>query len=328
MNLFVDANIFLDFYHFSDDDLEELKKLVDVINKGEISLIVTTQVIDEVRRNRDNKVSDAYIKFRDSKAELNLPQICKSYGEYTKIKKALRDLKKLKSDLDTKLVKDITGRSLKADEIINRLFEIAETIDTRKYLDEARVRYQLGNPPGKDESYGDSVNWVALIGELEDKKDLFFVSDDKDYKSPISEYALNSFLLDEWKAKKNSDIFFYTKLSDFFNDHHKDIQLKVEEEKNELINDLRNSPNFENTHHIISRLSKYVSFTDGQIRELVNVASENSQVNWILGDPDVKGFYEKLIEGKEHLIESSILDSLTKKMRNEEDSAEDIDIPF
>ena len=36
MNLFVDANIFLDFYHFLNDDLEELRKLVDLIQKGEI----------------------------------------------------------------------------------------------------------------------------------------------------------------------------------------------------------------------------------------------------------------------------------------------------
>lgn len=278
MNLFVDANVFLDFYHFSDDDLDELKKLIDLINKGEITLIITSQVVDEVKRNRDGKVADSYKKFKDSKVELNLPQICKSYKEFNQIKKSLGIIKKLKADLNGKLKKDISERTLKADETINELIKISKVVDVKKHVDLARERFDQGNPPGKNGSYGDSLTWVALISELKEKEDLFFISDDKDYKSPLDEYTLNSFLLDEWKEKKKANIFFYTKLSAFFNKHHKDIQLRVEEEKNKLIESLAQSPNFETTHSIIARLSSFVSFTDEQIRELVKAATENSQV--------------------------------------------------
>ena len=38
MNLFIDANIFLDFYHLSGGDIEELKKLVALVENGDIVL--------------------------------------------------------------------------------------------------------------------------------------------------------------------------------------------------------------------------------------------------------------------------------------------------
>lgn len=319
MNLFVDANIYLDFYHFSNDDLEELKKLVDLVNDGKITLILTTQVIDEVRRNRDNKVADAYGKFKNSKITLNLPQICKGYAEFPKILQALGILQNLQAKLDSKLIGDINKRTLKADKIINQLFDAANVIDSSKHLDKARIRFDLGNPPGKQRSYGDAVTWTALISELEDKNDIFFISDDIDYKSPLNELKFNPFLMDEWKTSKKSELFFYVKLSDFFNEHHKDIQLKVEEDKNKLIAELYASRNFAATHSLISLLSRYTSFTDEQIRSLSEIAAENNQVAGILSDSDVKDFYHKLLEDKEELIEPTVLEKIQKYMGSEED---------
>lgn len=330
MNLFVDANIFLDFYHFSNDDLDELKKLVDLINKGEITLVVTSQIIDEVKRNRDNKVADAYKKFKDSKIELNLPQICKSYPEFRQIKIALTNLKKLKTELAEKLIKDINERTLKADETIQQLFQISQILETKEYLELAKTRYDLGNPPGKDGSYGDALNWITLLSKMKTGVDLFLISDDKDFKSPLNEYSLNSYLLKEWSLKKKSDVFFYTKLSDFFNEHHTDIQLKVEEEKNKLIEELLSSTNYAHTHSVISILSRYVSFTDEQIRELVASAVSNSQVFAILGDLDLKNFYGKLIENREHLISFTDLEQLKQRMNRDEELVipNSDDIPF
>lgn len=310
--MFVDANIYLDFYHFSNDDLNELKKLVDLVNKGEITLILTSQVIDEVKRNRDNKVADAYHKFQDSKISLNLPQICKSYPEFTKIMKTLDSLRKLKADLDNKLIGDINKRTLKADEIIDELFKGASVIDSSKYLEKARIRFDLGNPPGKQRSYGDALTWTSLVSVIEDKEDLFFVSDDIDYKSPLNELLFHPFLLEEWRENKKSDLFFYIKLSDFFNEHHKDIQLKVEGEKNELIYGLSSSSNYATTHSVIKRLSKYTSFTDEQIRNISKIAVDNSQVGDILGDPDVKNFYQKVLDGKEEIIESEVREAIIR----------------
>ncbi len=58
-NLFIDTNTFLSFYHLTNEDLEELKKLVVLIDSSEIRLFVPQQVKNEFVRNRGNKIVDA-----------------------------------------------------------------------------------------------------------------------------------------------------------------------------------------------------------------------------------------------------------------------------
>ena len=50
INLFIDTNIFLSFYHLTSEDLEELKKLFVLIDKNEIQLFLPTQVRNELER--------------------------------------------------------------------------------------------------------------------------------------------------------------------------------------------------------------------------------------------------------------------------------------
>ena len=68
----------------------------------------------------------------------------------------------------------------------------------------AAMRSRLGNPPGKNESVGDAVNWETLLSTVADGTALYLVSEDKDYRSPLSENVFNEFLLDEWQTKKKS----------------------------------------------------------------------------------------------------------------------------
>jgi PIN domain len=67
MNLFIDTNIYLTFYHYSSDDLEELKKLAVAIKSGEITLYSTQQIQDEFKRNRESKIADALKRFNEQK---------------------------------------------------------------------------------------------------------------------------------------------------------------------------------------------------------------------------------------------------------------------
>jgi len=319
MNLFVDTNIYLDFYHFSKDDLEELKKLVDVIKKGEINLIVTSQVVEEIKRNRDSKIADAYKQFVDSKLELKIPEMCKSYSEFSIIKTALRTIDTARTKLQEELDNSIRDHSLQADTLIQQLLDKATSIDTTKYLGLARERYDFGTPPGKNDSYGDALNWIGLLKKLNGKEDLCFISDDKDFKSPFNINEMSSYLVNEWERNKGSKIFFYTKLSDFFKNHHQDIQLKIEEEKNKWIEELETSPNFKYTHHVITQLSNYVSFTDEQLNKLASIAVQNSQVNSILDDEDVKEFYQNILKDKYDRIDKDIADLITEAWMDDED---------
>jgi hypothetical protein len=46
------------------------------------------------------------------------------------------------------------------------------------------------------------------------------VSGDKDFRSQLSDGSVNEFLDNEWTTKKQSMLFFYTKMSDFFKDNY------------------------------------------------------------------------------------------------------------
>jgi len=64
MNLFIDTNIFLDFYHLSGADIEELHKLTALLDEGDLKLFVPCQLCEEFKRNRDSKIKDAMNEFQ------------------------------------------------------------------------------------------------------------------------------------------------------------------------------------------------------------------------------------------------------------------------
>lgn len=306
--LFIDSNILLNFYDFYDEDLDQLNKLADLIEAGEIKLFLTTQVLNEVKKNRDLRLKVAYEKFSNHKHEIPMPIFCKNYEEYSDIKKIHKILDKIKSKLSKKISIDIQSRQLKADFVIDLLIDKSVLIKSDKYLENAIKRHQFGRPPGKkDRSYGDEINWESLIAETTEEGDFVIVSTDGDYASAVDEYELKDYLVDEWKEnKKTNDIYFYRSLSSFFTEHDIKIELKIEQEKDSLIENLINSSNFLTTHGIISKLNKHASFNDEQIKGLANALIENQQVNWIATDADVNGFYKKCFADKSDKFEPEL----------------------
>jgi predicted nucleic acid-binding protein len=53
VHLFIDTNIFLSFYAYASDDVEELRKLTKLISTDQLKLYLTEQVRDEFYRNRE-----------------------------------------------------------------------------------------------------------------------------------------------------------------------------------------------------------------------------------------------------------------------------------
>lgn len=62
-HVYVDANIWLSLYHYSNNSLALAKKFEKLIGKSVI-LYLPTQTIDEVTRNRENKFNDAIKQFK------------------------------------------------------------------------------------------------------------------------------------------------------------------------------------------------------------------------------------------------------------------------
>jgi hypothetical protein len=63
--------VFLSFYHLTSEDIEELKKLIALIDNDQIDLVIPEQVKNEFRRNRGAKIADAMKKLQDAKFNLS-----------------------------------------------------------------------------------------------------------------------------------------------------------------------------------------------------------------------------------------------------------------
>lgn len=314
MNLFIDTNVMLSFYHLTDDDIEELKKLVALVKHGKITLWSTSQIGDEFARNRDAKIKDALKDFHSPSWRSKAPAFLKDYPEYVEVTEALKEASKLHSALMTKANADIKAEQLSADNIIKSLKQKAKTVEvTAAIFGKGIERMRAGNPPGKSGvTIGDEINWECLLLTVPDGEDLHIVSTDKDYAAPLDSENLHPFLAAEWKTKKASTARYYPKLSSFFGEHFKDIKLASEVERRMAIQKLNDSGSFYSTHLAIAQLNKFNDFTPDEVEDLIEIAILNNQVGGIMTDADVGSFYAKQVDAKKDMIDPGAI-----KMLNE-----------
>lgn len=291
-NVFIDSNIWLSLFHFTKDELEQFKKLEEIRNI-EIKLFIPSQVHDEVKRNREVKIKDALSRFVFP--DIQFPQFCKDYDEYESFSKDYRSLKKRHKEWKETIDNDISRHTLNADKTIEAFFDDDSVIHiSNKIIENAERRYKAGNPPGKDNRYGDAINWECLLSEVPHGEDLFIISNDRDYQSVIDNKKLDPFLEEEWAKKKGSKVYFYDGLVPFLEEHFESIKLRNETLKTQLLEELKFSSSFRSTHQIINHLQECSDWTVNQIEELCLIARNNTQVGWLIDDDDVRSFYLSL----------------------------------
>jgi predicted nucleic acid-binding protein len=298
MRVFIDTNILLDIYHLSGADLDELAKLVDLVKSGKVTLLVPQQVMDEFWRNREGVIADALKRFRESKAQATIPNVLRSYPSALKLRQAVDAVNEMVRDLTLQVTADIHSNALKADQIISELFSSSEVHTVPEpVVSRARLRVDLGNPPGKKGSMGDAINWEWLIqSQVPDGvREIVIVSGDGDFESELSKGELREFLLREWNERHPSCLLSLDKsLTDFLKREFPAIQLADETEKLAAIERLEKAWSFTATHRAIEQLSIYDDFKDQEVERILRAYVENRQVYWILGDEDVHSFALKI----------------------------------
>lgn len=332
MKIFIDTNVYLKFYHYSNDELEELRKLIVLIEQEEILLYVPNQVLNEFTRNREVKIADALKTFKEDKLNNSFPIFLKEYPEYELMKKAIIEYQKNKRIVLENIKIAIENNSLKADEIINELFEKAEIIEANDNLiTSAKVRFDLGNPPGKNNSYGDALNWETLLQEDSIDEDLIFISDDKDYFSEIDNSKFNKYLEKEWENRKHSKIIFYKSISEFFKNKYPNIKLASDLQKDVYIERLQNSNTFRDSRYNLTKLSKFDDFTSDQINSIFFQTFSNTQLYWISEDEDINeilyDLYDKYNPVMDEFIKTEFLTKV-KRIKEVENESEEDKLPF
>ena len=314
MQVFIDTNVFLSFYRYTRRDLKSLEKLVKLIEENSITLIITEQVITEFYRNRENTILDSINNF--SFKNSLIPSIFDGYSESKELHEALERTKKLKDIIENQLRIDIINKKLQADILIEKIFSIADVLEiTDIVIEKARNRYTIGNPPGKKGSFGDAINWEALLLN-KNHNDLVFISEDKDYKSNFDDNKINNFLEMEWNNYTNSSIILYKGINDFLKIHLPDINLIDQNEKNKLIMKLSNSRNEKTATIIINLLKEYDSYSGEEINIILKTITEHKDFPSIAINDNNKRFLQNLHHmavSINHTIDRTILASLKFK---------------
>jgi predicted nucleic acid-binding protein len=300
MKVFIDTNILLDIYHLSGPDLEELRKLRKMVEKEKVELLVSQQVLDEFWRNRERVIADAMKNFRDSKAAAKIPNIIRAYPESKDLREAVDKVNAIVRQLGEKANADIEADSLKADEVVRELFSVIKVGEiTSEIVQRARLRSDIGNPPGKRDSIGDAINWEWLLEQDVDfwDRELVLISADGDYESELTKGKPKEFLLREWNTRNpDCQLVLDKSLPEFFQREFPDIQLAEEIDKLEAIERLERSGSFAATHSAIAMLLQYDDFKDSELQRILAAYLSNNQIQWILGDSDVKSFAAKVAD--------------------------------
>lgn len=223
MNLFLDTNVWLGLYHYAQEELDQMYRLSSWIDEGRITLYLTEQVEDELERNREGQVAGVVRLLLEDMPGEPLPQLCRWYPEHGEMEEAVRRYQEARDRLIGKLAADTAARVLPADRVLADLFPKARRIAiTDEIFERARRRFDRGNPPGKEGSYGDAIHWECLLAGVPDGEGLVFVTEDRDFRSQLDlsggsgDGALAPFLAAEWRRLKGSEVRFFRRLSAFF----------------------------------------------------------------------------------------------------------------
>lgn len=297
LHLFVDTNVWLSFFAFAKDDIDQLKKLTGLISNDTLKLYVPEQVSHEFSRNREVKLAESIKDFSGGFSK-SVPRFLMNLEEAITFKKAVDDLEKARNDLVQKANDGAVDKTFAVDKLVADVFDAA-TIGTvtAEMIEKARLRKDIGNPPGKGQSLGDQINWEYLLATVPTGVTLHVVSKDGDYQSALKNGLPHNYLVKEWNNKKGGDLILHTELKPFLNAQFAIIQLEVDKEKTAAIKLLIESGSFSTTHFAISVvLSFFDALTIEDANLILEKGIENQQVHWIASDNDVKYFYGKLLD--------------------------------
>jgi PIN domain len=319
MQLFIDTNILLSFYSLNQEDLAELSKLSDLIAQKHITLLLTDQIIDEFNRNREQRIDGAIKSIRSQTFNPQFPQLCEDYPEVDRVRESLKHYEQAHTALMNQITIDIKAKNLKADRIIQSFFTLGKKLSAHnQILDRARFRMGVGNPPGKNNSLGDAINWECLLESIPAGEDLFFVTGDKDYCSALNDDDFSDFLQTEWFSQKQTSIYFYKRLSGFCKEQFPEIALASVRDKEFLIRDLVNSQSIGDTQKAIAKLTYYKEFTAAQVNTIVTAAIFNRQVVWSMEEDLVKDFLSTLVTNNSQYLDLESLTSIRQLLGSED----------
>ncbi len=235
MRLFIDTNIYLDYFRASSESLASLKALKDLLAQKRVVLVIPEQTEQEYLRRRSGIVEETrseLLKQRGSRAFNRQTPVVRDWKKAKAIEKIIRNLMSAYDNLLEEYDKKSLSEKTIADLLIKDIFKLSEKLaEGKSIIERANLRYMKGNPPKKykdDRSFGDAIVWESLLDDAE-KDNLAIITHDTDFIcKQKDEQVLNHFLRKEWEKKTKNKITLYISLAKFINYFEKKDVIKKE----------------------------------------------------------------------------------------------------
>jgi hypothetical protein len=227
--IYIDSNIYLRFYDTASSKLKALLKFLIDIKEN---IFITEQIRDEISRN---KLEVAKKCFSANFEELGIKKFSlpehfdkhydKKLSEWNKKRVKIIDQgntsKKEYSEIVSGILMEIMKSTDNVSIELDKLFKLAKP-PSEIEIKSARIRKELGNPPGKsNDPLGDQLSWEQFL-TIYDNQEVWILTDDKDFFSEYKRCSyLNPFLYNELKNKIINDspqIYSFTSLADGIKD--------------------------------------------------------------------------------------------------------------
>lgn len=240
--LFVDTNIWLDFYRHRN---EAGLKLLEHLEKVSDRIVVTYQLEMEVKKNRQKAIAEGLRELK-SPQRISRPGLFSDAKAVKALEKSIRSADQKVKLLRTRLIKALANPTTHdpvyqaCQRIFHRRSDLVLTRDNparRIIKRQAFRRFILGCPPRKDgdTSMGDAVNWEWMIEcAIRRTAELVIVSRDADYGLNIENQTfLNDHLRHEFseRVSKQRRVRLYTLLSEAL--EHFQVPVSAQEKKGE-----------------------------------------------------------------------------------------------
>lgn len=252
--VFIDTNIFLDFYRIRNDiSLSYL----DLIDKHHDRIITGSQVEMEYKKNRQRVILDSIQKLKPLEWNaLTPPAILADAKEVGVIDKRKKEIDRQQKNIKSRIIKILKnpGTSDPVYKVLQRLFKNNSAYNLNRTNKQrfsirnlARKRFCLGYPPRKkdDNSIGDAINWEWVVSCARDStKEIIIVTRDSDYGIKYgNELFLNDWLFQEFKQRvsQKRKIILTDRLADAFKMISLAVTKEMEEAEERIISEPRDS---------------------------------------------------------------------------------------
>ena len=286
--LFIDTNIWLDFYRARNETSLKLLERAEALSD---QLIVTYQLESEFKRNRQTAILEG---MQELKAPQQIPRVGILSGD-----KATAIMERSRKEMERRInvLKAKLGRILKnpaahdpvykaCQRVFHKADDLCLTRDNslrRGIRSRALKRFLHGCPPRKknDTSIGDAINWEWMVECVTRRKaGLIIVSRDSDYGATVDNVSyINDHLRQEFseRVSRKRRLSLCSRLSDALKLFKVDVSAQEEESENELMIDVEDSKNPETV-----RLSTLAGLFSSGLKEFSDPAPSGLETLYAL----------------------------------------------